>query len=167
MAEHAESEVMAHCPDCGRLFLRKPGMDVCSRCLPYNEAPPSVSSPQEKESLVHALSERLGLRPEAILEAMRDTEPDWVPEELEPVTCTLCGQRPALEGSEFCLECRMTRYRSIGDAAQAVKSRGEQAPQPMASKSPSRVRDALAEKRARTAASRIDTTGGQALKRYT
>ncbi len=118
MAEAKKKETPI-CPECGRLFQPKPGMATCRQCAPKA----SDEEPKhERFGFIRRLAERLGFTPESILFAVDDSLPDLVVQEPEVFTCTQCQEKPAMDGSHLCFQCRVDSYHLLGAAARDVQS---------------------------------------------
>lgn len=119
MAESKKKE-MPRCPKCGRLFHPKPGMETCKQCAPHV---PADGKKHERFGFIRRLAERLGFAPESIVTAIQDPDAGLPISELEPFLCTRCQEKPAMEGSHMCFDCRVESYHILGVAAKDVQSR--------------------------------------------
>lgn len=120
MAKPKDKE-MPRCPECGRLFLPKPGQDRCKQCMPA--ASRIEPHKHERFRFIRMLAERLGLAPESVAEVAKN--PELEIENLTPPAppCKACGDRPSMEGSDFCFECRVASFQLLGEAMKDVGSR--------------------------------------------
>ncbi len=162
---------LPECPGCGRFFKRISNQTYCQEC--GDELGVPVVEDTSQEDLIRALSERTGIAPERIVQVVRSVAPEgeggFLGEEV-PVdglnpTCEVCGKRPGVGFSKLCIPCATERYQSLGKAAESVQERARRV-LGRQMRSTASLRATMSEKRARTASSRINTSGGQKLKKY-
>ena len=81
----------------------------------------------------------------------------------DEAVCVRCKERPAVEDSEFCINCHLGLYRALGDAGKSLLSRMEV----IEEETPAGTRtliSSLERKRRMTASSHIDPAGGAHLR---
>jgi hypothetical protein len=161
---------LPECPGCGRFFKRISDQTYCQECGDELGVPEAQDNTQE--DLIRALAERTGIAPERIVQVVgttTTTEGGFLGEEapVEGVnpTCEVCQRRPGVGVSKLCIPCATERYKSLGKAAESVQERAIGVLD-RRMRSATSLREAMSEKRARTASSRINTSGGQTLKKY-
>lgn len=169
---------LTRCVQCGKLFQKEPGKTLCLECAPLTERPseilqetPRKTPPEppkeldsEERELIQNLSSSTGLPSKVIEESIRAlTESENA--RAEEAACVRCKKRPPLEEGDLCVYCRLDLYRRLGNAAQDLFDQMEML-EP-GETGPSSVISSYENKRRRTAASRINPTGAQWLKRYT
>ncbi len=121
---------LEECPQCGRVFMARPGKSLCGQC-----------SAREVDlvSLVEEAVEQFGLRePEEIARFVRvpTSEVEHLLQSsailndstdvVRPL-CARCHENPAQPRSDFCLGCRLALSRELSDAAKSLtaKTKGE------------------------------------------
>lgn len=117
----AKTKDMPKCPECGRLFMPKPGQDRCTQCMPTT--PRTEPHKYERFRFIRMLAERLGLAPESVAEMAKNPELEIgnLPPPAPP--CKACGEKPRMEGSDFCFDCRVASFQLLGEAIKDVGSR--------------------------------------------
>lgn len=146
------------CRRCGKLFKQTPESAYCQRCTEARKQGVRPAPPRP----VYRIPEAPETIPVALPAQKSPAEP--VAEDPEPeAPCVRCQQHPAIEGSEFCLDCSFALYRSLGAAAENLFTTLERM-ESQRTGSSLNVISAYEAKRRRTATSRIDPAGARRIK---
>ncbi len=162
MAKLADLDV-SKCPECGKIFSRRHGKQLCSDCAEiagHGSSPAELPPAPLERQRIDEISLLMGLPREEVEYVLR------VARENGAVlsggrTCARCRVRSSMSESDLCINCKVELYRSLGEAADDLFDEMEYLTEETGSPS---VVLAYREKRERTATSRINPVGAKRLK---
>ncbi len=109
------------CGECGKFFVPMGQADYCRLCAAHRaedleELARAMDQLGADAANPQALATSAGLSEDRVKALMQDS--NTLARDLDAdKVCTRCERRQAQYGSEFCLECRMTLFKRLGEAA--------------------------------------------------
>lgn len=153
----------ARCHDCGAAFVPDPGESRCAACRRKREKLAGLigGAVERGQRNIDDIARSTGLSPRQVSKTLQTS--NYLRHAAESnETCVQCGERPAQQGSPFCLACRLALYKSLGDAASETernqKGKKKRAKSGMESGS---TMAALSEKRRKTGSHRFNPAPSQ------
>jgi hypothetical protein len=148
---------LGRCPDCGKLFVFRRGKTRCAACN---------SLYLEQVALIEEAIELSGCRtleeiasyadlPVKVVERIVEKTPTLAGQVAHERLCSRCGEKPSQKGSRYCLSCRLTLNKGLGEAARQLSGAAAEARRRSRKATAQHVGEAVRQKRARAPVRRL------------